>query len=77
MALAPLSQTVILTEDGTVIPATVQVTIPPPIVLPTINNTLSNSLMLPSQVPGAHDLFVAREATMDDRERRIAALENA
>jgi hypothetical protein len=77
MALAPLSQIVILTEDGTIVPATVQVPIPPPIVLPTVENTPSNSSMLPTQVAGAHDLYVAREAAMDDRERRIAALENA
>lgn len=58
MAKAPISQTVILTEDGSGIPVVgaTLVTIPP-VVLATVDNTLASSDRLAATVIGAGTLF--------------------
>lgn len=53
MALAPLSQTIFLTEDGSVLTGQAAVTIPLRPSDPTITNTLGTSPLLATGVDGA------------------------
>ena len=63
MAVAPLSQTIQLTEDGSSFLLTASVTIPPDIINATVENTLGSSELLGSAVSG----FVILTNLLDDR----------
>jgi hypothetical protein len=75
MAKAPISQTVFLTEDGTAIPVTsaTAVTIPP-LLLPTIANTLASSTLVAATVVGLPALFIALYARLTVIAARAEAL---
>lgn len=81
MSKAPLSQTLFLTEDGSIIPVTTaNAVVIPPVVAAAIANTLASSILIAGIVLGMTALFEAQDAraaaNMDrrtaQRTRRLA-----
>lgn len=78
MAKAPLSQTIILTEDGSPIPVTADnAAIIPPLIIATIETTLASSGAIASTVIGMQSLFIdlwARAAALSAEAEAVRTL---
>jgi hypothetical protein len=75
VAKAPLSQTLILTEDGSTIQVTAdRAVVIPPLVNATVDNTLASSALPAASVVGAPALFIALYARLTAITTRATAL---
>lgn len=76
MAKAPLSQTIILTEDGSAIPVTADnaATIPPVLPVYTVATTLAGSTLPSAQVVGEAAIYAARYPELAAARARLASL---
>jgi len=73
MRLAPLSQMIVLTEDGSIVNPIVQVVIPP-LLIATLANTPIGSLLPIAALPGALDAFAPLFATSTDMQADLDQL---
>lgn len=74
MRLAPLSQTIVLTEDGSVVNPTVQVLIPP-LLIATLANTPIGSTLPIAALPGGAAAFAPLFATSTDMQADLDQLD--
>lgn len=74
MRLAPLSQTIVLTEDGSVVNPTVQVLIPP-LLIATLANTPIGSTLPIAALPGGTAALAPLFATSTDMQADLDQLD--
>lgn len=74
MRLAPLSQTIVLTEDGSIVNPIVQVVIPP-LLIATLENTPIGSTLPIAALPGGLAAFAPLFATSTDMQADLDQLD--